>query len=72
MYGGGTLNVTSLQVDNGRLWVNLAGQGTGTATINFTTAAVAAVPEPATLSLLGGGLLAVATRRNRRRQATRR
>ena len=73
-YAGGTMGITSLLMDNGGLWINLAGQSPGpkgSSPFNSYTARVglvtSSVPEPGTVSLLAAGLVGLLRfhRRNR-------
>lgn len=65
-----SLNPVSLSFDSDEIFVNFSGAGTSSpwsTTINFTTDAVAAVPEPSTwmLMLLGFGAVGFAMRRSK-------
>ena len=65
IYDSGSMNVTSLQLDNGNLWVNFAGQLGGQAVIDIA-GTNNNIPEPATAALLGMALLGLAGARRRR------
>ncbi|MET0106691.1 MAG: PEP-CTERM sorting domain-containing protein [Sedimenticola sp.] len=54
-----TSGVTSVQIDDGNLWVNMSGQGGGRAVINYSVTG-GSIPEPATLALMGLGLAGAA------------
>lgn len=58
-YNSGSMNVTSLEVSGGDLWVNFADQSGGRAVFDFATSNAPAVPAPATLALFGLGLAAL-------------
>ena len=68
VYNSGTMNVTDLQIQNGDLWVNFAGQTGGSAVIDFGTNG-SSVPVPATLALLGLGLAGIGYQRRKQTKA---
>lgn len=65
--GGQPLDVTSVAITDGDLWLNYSGQGTGSMNFSFV-GELTSVPEPATLALLGLGLTGLAALRRRRVQ----
>ena len=60
-----TLGGIGVDLIDGDLWINLAGQGPGTVTFEFVGVA-SSVPEPGTLALLGLGLAGLAFTRRRK------